>query len=70
MSQRTGFVSFPGDEGFQFGDQTPIQQLPPSSGCTVSCANKFNQNTVANEGNAYVLAPESVCLLGCDFYLL
>lgn len=64
VSQRTGFVSFLGDEGFQFGDQNPNQ---PSSGCSVSCANKFTQSTVANKRNLYLLAPASVCLLGLLF---
>lgn len=67
VSQKTGFASFLGDEGSQFGDQDPNWQLPPSSGFSVSCANRFTQNTVANKGRLYLLAPVPVCLFGLWF---
>lgn len=62
-----GFVSSLGDEGFQVGDQNPNQQLPPSPGCSFSCANGFTQNTVANKGHLYLPAPVPVCWLGLWF---
>lgn len=69
VSQRTGFVSFLGDEGFQFGDRNTNQQLPPSPGCSVSCANGFTQNIVATEGHLYLPAPVSVCISGLSFFI-
>lgn len=62
-----GFVSSLGDEGFQVGDQNPNQQLPPSPGCSFSCANGFTQNTVANKGHLYLPSPVPVCWLGLWF---